>query len=926
MRSAVRGPVFWVSAVSHSRFLDHYREIAQKLKILTKDNNREMNVPRLVKEALEKKEFGEWLLIIDNADEMSVLFDTSSDYGKSLFNYIPENPNGSVLYSTRSRHDAQRLAGEILRIGELSADESHKLLSTNMTDIDVIPEVEEEWTELLDELAYLPLAIVQAASYMKMQAWSVATYLAFYRKDMCLTMLEHEVQVLGSEQNSSQIDLLEERSKNAALRTFIITFEQIEHRDSRAANILCLMACYHWQNVPFDLLQDVGAVEAISLTLPDADIPGPFAASIGTLTSFSLVTTTVDHRSYTIHRMVKLSALEWLRTRGDGYFWAQKALVSLVKPYSPNCYQNASNSGRLIPHIEPVLSLFSKWPEIITTSACLHLEAIESIQDRYLFLPHSSISGLCRLLCSCAEHLLNEGRYKLAEKYTVMACVIFDFDLKDPGSWGRWEGLSQSEADKIGSFTLYMLSQLTLASGKSMIAMYIARQAWLSFRTAMDARHCKTITLGPTEMTDISWNTLDPLANLECVATHEQLLLVDMMNQEASAGLVVGITEAAKDLSIFIASWSEDRKSLPPFATVTNIALSKLHQGPHDETEILFHQLVSRAIKQFGPGSLETLQTKTYLATVKYFQGCWEDARILNQEVLELRESILNPSHPRLIENRNLSALILWGRGKHLEARDCLKALVELSDSSLGSRNPMAFTLLNNLACVLFSIYEDKAAEQYLHRAFENCKKLAGTSPLLVQKIRFNLYKVLYCLGKTGYEWIQPEEPEDLIENVPLLNSEIDAWIKRKEAAVWHSWEVMEYDAEGFLGEIQKQSWYKGLQRCHDQLLHDQLSSSIVTPRRQTQRKLRINIQLPKLQKLLTKRLRQHDSDLELCLDRQLDRTQLDSLVRRVDYLEPIGFDKLHSLTPTHKVEDPGYPLASRIFKSRYGKIPKSLI
>ncbi|MCJ1391030.1 hypothetical protein MMC18_003891 [Xylographa bjoerkii] len=908
-RSASRGPVFWVSAVSRSRFQDHYREIAQKLNILTKDNNREMDVLRLVKDALEKKESGEWLMIIDNADEMSVLYDTDSDLEKSLFNYIPGNPNGSILYSTRSRANAQKLAGEILKIGELSTEESQELLRRNMSDITVTPVVEEEWPELLDELAHLPLAIVQAASYMKMQGWNAATYLALFRKDMRRTMLTHEVQVLGSEESSSQSDHLEERSKTAALRTFVITFRQIQDQDPRAAEILCLMACYNWQNVPFELVRDAEIGKCVTSSMQDAEIPGPFAASIGTLTAFSLVTTTLDHRNYTIHRMVKFSMLEWLKYQPGRQTWIDKALASLVNLYSSPNYPDTLKSGRLVPHIEPVLNLYPRWSEV-SQSPCVvfYLEIMEPVQDRYI-LPRSHISGFCRLLCSCAEHLMTEGQYGLAEKYTLIARSLFDTYLAGPEPWRRSANTPPSEDDKLGCLAMFLLGQLALANGRTMLAIWFARQAWSSYRETMGTRNGETVPMCLVTGSRADWDEFAPLAGLADVALHEQLLLVEMMNLQASASLASGCLQPAEDLSTFIDSWSQDRNILPPFTTATNIALVKLNRGLYEDAETSLSGLVSRAIEQFGLRSLESLQTKTYLATAQYCQGRWEAARALNQEVLEMREATFNPSHPRTIENRNLSALILFGQGEYLEARKCLEALLGFSDKSLGVKHAMTITLVNNLAVVLYSMYEYEAAEQYLKRAFEDSSKLGGQHHLRTKNIRVNLHHTLFCEGKTGYDWVQRK---DLLREVPVDG--LDDWIKRKEASVYRSWTLVEYDAEAFERVVKESSWYRLLQKEHDKL------SSMRTAARK-KKKRTFTLKLPKLQKMLAKGSRRDSGILEPPLDLGSTRIKPDPYLWRLNWLRPIGFDKIHSLAPFDKMKDVRYPAARVVLGPTQGQI-----
>ncbi|KAH7116305.1 hypothetical protein EDB81DRAFT_892443 [Dactylonectria macrodidyma] len=87
--------VFWVPAVNSISFENAYRDIGQRLKVQGIEEDK-ADVKALVKTALDSK-MGSWLLIIDNADDMELLFGNNG-----LSDYLPFNPIGSILFTTRN--------------------------------------------------------------------------------------------------------------------------------------------------------------------------------------------------------------------------------------------------------------------------------------------------------------------------------------------------------------------------------------------------------------------------------------------------------------------------------------------------------------------------------------------------------------------------------------------------------------------------------------------------------------------------------------------------------------------------------------------------------------------------------------------------------------------------------------------------------
>ncbi|KAI3573641.1 hypothetical protein IWW34DRAFT_753894 [Fusarium oxysporum f. sp. albedinis] len=131
---------FWVPALDATSFENAYRGIGRQLKVNGIDEDK-ADVRSLVKTALSESACS-WLLIIDNADDVELLFGNTKP--TSLTKYLPFNRNGSIVFTTRNHEVAVGLdisTPNVFTIGEMSRDESIKMLQQNIKDSEV-PDVE----------------------------------------------------------------------------------------------------------------------------------------------------------------------------------------------------------------------------------------------------------------------------------------------------------------------------------------------------------------------------------------------------------------------------------------------------------------------------------------------------------------------------------------------------------------------------------------------------------------------------------------------------------------------------------------------------------------------------------------------------------------------------------------------------------------
>ncbi|RYP42629.1 hypothetical protein DL768_010304 [Monosporascus sp. mg162] len=217
--------VFWVPAINAASLENSYREIGQKLQVqgINKDN---ADVKTLVKLALSQENAGKWLLIIDNADDLKLLFGVP----QSLSDYLPISRNGSILLTTRDHRTAFTFTNrqaDIITIIEMSEAEALAMLQNDLSESQV--QSKQDTKRLLKALAYLPLAIKQASAYIATEQLSISEYLNLYRTsdaDMIGLLSEH-----FEDQHRYQEA---KRTQNPIATTWLISFNQITDMNNLA--------------------------------------------------------------------------------------------------------------------------------------------------------------------------------------------------------------------------------------------------------------------------------------------------------------------------------------------------------------------------------------------------------------------------------------------------------------------------------------------------------------------------------------------------------------------------------------------------------------------------------------------------------------------------------------------------------------------
>lgn len=275
---------------------------------------------QLVNSWLQSDESDYWLMVFDSADSHLSLVrafaidqdpnDVATSKKESLAHILPRSPMGSILITTRNKKLALDLTHTLLEVPPMDDVEAEKLVQDKLKNLD---SRQVDLHLLVNLLGYLPLALVQAAAYIRKTTITIHKYIELYNKDKGTQMrlLGHDFSDLERDHNA----------ENAVSKTWILSFEQIKLEDPQAADLLSIMSFLDAQNILESLLQ---VMVPNSLDLVE---------SLATLKAFALVTSSEDNETYDMHRMVQSSMQRWLETSQESISWADRAVGMLAIAY-----------------------------------------------------------------------------------------------------------------------------------------------------------------------------------------------------------------------------------------------------------------------------------------------------------------------------------------------------------------------------------------------------------------------------------------------------------------------------------------------------------------------------------------------------------------------------------------------------------------
>lgn len=268
-------------------------------------NNRSEDRLMTIHNWLKRENDHHWLMVIDNADDPNIfsIYDIADNptAAVNLLRYIPDCEHGGVFFTTRDLKAGRALAkgNPPIRVERLSTGESIEMLRHELEDINIERRsTNGEISQLATDLGHLPLAMVQATSFIKENSMTIVDYMNLLRDDYLATKtLKHNFE----EDEPGRDPAL----PNAVYASWKLSLEQIQKLNPKAADLLYVVAFMDQSKIPGWILKTfVGGS------------PIDFARAVGLLLRFSLIGSGADD-SYNMHRLMQLTVKQWLVLLGS---------------------------------------------------------------------------------------------------------------------------------------------------------------------------------------------------------------------------------------------------------------------------------------------------------------------------------------------------------------------------------------------------------------------------------------------------------------------------------------------------------------------------------------------------------------------------------------------------------------------------------
>ncbi|KAN0087167.1 putative kinesin [Elaphomyces granulatus] len=655
--------IFWIPATSVEKIEQAYMDIGERLRL---QDVKPADMKKAVKSHLSSEKTGPWLLIIDNLDDMNMWTtpDTSSPVLKT---YIPQSKYGFVLFTTRNQQLATTLVGpEVISIPEMDDKMATDLLRVSLIRKDLVND-SQTTTQLLRQLSCLPLAIIQAASYMNQIGLSVATYLSLLERQ------GNEMVELLSQDFEDEWRYAE--SKNPVAVTWLISFHQIQRLNSLAADYLSFMSCVDPRDIPLSLLPP----ESSQVKQQNA---------LGLLKAYSFITGQADDHTLSLHRLVHLATRNWLQSRGMLEQWTVNTGKRVTDIFPSHAHENRILWRKYLPHALFVLQ--SK-------------EFQNDTRDR---------EDLVQKVAKCLQ---SDGRYHEAG-------VLFKEDFEK-----KRKRLTNDDEEMLTS--MGWMASTYRDQGRWAEAEKLLVQVIETSKTVLGPEHPDALTsihnLALTYQTQGRWMEAEKLF-VQVMETSKTVLgpehpstLTSMSNLASTYQNQGRWTEAEKlEVQVMEAKKTVLGPEHPDtLASMHNLASTYHDQGRWTEAEKLLVQVVETRKTVLGPEHPDTLTSMHTLASTYRDQGRWmeaeklevqvmetskagrwTEAEKLDVQVMETRKTVLGPEHPDTLTNIHNLASTYQNQGRWTEAEKLLVQVMETSKTVLGPEHPDTLTSMHNLA------------------------------------------------------------------------------------------------------------------------------------------------------------------------------------------------------------------------------------
>ena len=666
--------VFWVKADTEANLVTDFANLANQLALPVAQATQEEKVPA-VRAWLASHHH--WLLVFDNADTPDWLID-----------WMPNNPQGKVLITSRATVFDQLGIDEPLPLDMLSREEAVELLfrrtTYERTDVNVAAAI-----ELNQELDGLPLALEQASAFMVRKRIGFETYLKTYR-NRGLSLLEQ-----GKAQTG--------RYPSSVLKTWAINFEAVAAENAASSDLLKFSAFLASDDIPYRILLE-GAThlgETLSVCLQHDDTDERILALselLEPLSQYSLVRWEPNRECYGVHRLVQAVVRDELYPATQ-VIWIEQVTSAMDAAYPGSDFQHWPMCAQFLPHWLRIRehayqsNISSEVLALVLNQASFYLNA----QGRY-----SAVEPLLKESLYMRQELLGESHPDVASSLSNLA-----FLYNNQGRYSEAEPLLQESLRM--SRTLLGESHIDVASILNNLALtYTCQGRYGEAKPLYDeALKMRRELLGESHPDVIvSLNNLAMLYDKQGHYNKAEPLLQQALQMNKD---LLGNTHPTVALSL------------------NNLALFYSNQGRYGEAKPLYDEALKMRRELLGKSHPDVAVSLNNLALFHEKQHQYSEAKLLYEEALQMNKQLLGEPHPDVATNLSNLAGLYGRQGQHNKAEALQKEALQMRQDLFGEAHPDVAFSLNNLASTYIGQGRFDEAKPLLKKAFKLCKEILGS-------------------------------------------------------------------------------------------------------------------------------------------------------------------------------------------------------
>ena len=664
-------------ADDESTFVSDYKTIAKKLNISTQLDDDELL--EAVRDAIET--LGPYVLVLDNADNLTVFGvgreeavggeDTAGKMVRNLFAFVPRH-SGTVLWTSRDKRISGSLVGakRAINVARMMDSEAMALLET-VGNLKIGEGELDDAAQLLAQLDGLPLAISQAAAYIRRMSITLEEYLSMLATHRTRWKVLQE----------SDFDRHRRPGlSNSMLETWDISMEQIRRENKMAYDILHVLAFLDNQNIPLEIMVKVAALRNGKLTDERRGDESPQSVVSGSNRE--------DDDDEALHAAIRLQEFSFLHLRATGSTSRAYEMHKLV--------QEATQYALRRRHRREDEAYFSKLAlEVITDLFPQRRWELWEECEKYVL--HAQRAG------EWAE--LYEGEIEPSGLLNRVAEYMYD-----RGRWREMEPVNQRDYERrrrrLGEKhpdTIHCMGILAVTcymQGRYKEAEKILVEALAQQRDILGEKHPHTI---------------------RSIALHAMICNAQARYEEAEKMAVEVLALRREVLG---------EKHIDTIQSISDLVVVNYLQERYEEAEKMAVEVLALRREVLGEKNFDTIQSIAELATIHHSQRRFEEAEKMAVEVLALRHEVLGEKHPNTIHAKSELGMINLSQKRFEEAEKMLVEVLALRRDILGEKHPHTTLAMYNLAIALNKRQRRSEALVMMHECFQlQCEVLGQTHP-----------------------------------------------------------------------------------------------------------------------------------------------------------------------------------------------------